>query len=100
MTAHALKLSLGLLFGIRNILSLEWGNSRTRLSEKEKNVDDYEYTHKKIAKNKKIKSQKKWSLKKKGMFLSKKIIIKRQIVLLFYPSCLNQGRKDDNTLMF
>ena len=37
MTAHALKLSLGMLFGISNILSLGWGNSRTHLSEKEKN---------------------------------------------------------------
>jgi len=41
MTAHALKLSLGLLFGISNILSLGWGNSRTHLSEKEKNVDEH-----------------------------------------------------------
>jgi len=36
MTTHALKLSLGLLFGINNILSLGWGNSITHLSEKEK----------------------------------------------------------------
>jgi len=36
MTAHVLKLSLGLLFGINNILSLGWGNSRAHLSEKEK----------------------------------------------------------------
>ena len=48
MTANALKLSLGLLFGISNILSLGWGNSRTHLSEKEKNQEP-----------------KKWSLKKK-----------------------------------
>jgi len=34
MIAHVLKLSLRLLFGISNILSLEWGNSRTHLSEK------------------------------------------------------------------
>jgi len=31
------------------------------------------------------------------MFLSK---IKRQIVILFYPSCLNQGRKDGSAVMF
>jgi len=35
MDAHALKLSLGLLFGINNILSFGWGNSITHLSEKE-----------------------------------------------------------------
>jgi len=29
MTAHVLKLCLGLLFGISNIISLGWGNSRT-----------------------------------------------------------------------
>jgi len=45
---------------------------------------------------KKIKSKKKWSFKK-SMFLSK---VKRQIVLLFYPSCLNEGRKDASALMF
>jgi hypothetical protein len=50
--------------------------------------------HKK--KNRKKKSRAKNGLLKKSMFLSK---IKRQIVLLFYPSCLNQGRKDDNALM-
>ena len=55
--------------------------------------------HKKKIENKKekIKNQKKNDLLKKCMFLSK---IKRQEVLLFYPSCLNQGRKDDSTLMF
>jgi len=37
MTADALKLSLGLLFGICNILSLWWGVSITHLLEKEKN---------------------------------------------------------------
>jgi len=36
MTAHALKLSLGLLFGLINILSLGWGNSRTHLSKEKK----------------------------------------------------------------
>jgi len=56
MTAHVLKLSLGLLFGIMNILSLGWGNSRTHLSEKEKkskNVDDNGSTQKKNRKKKK-----------------------------------------------
>jgi len=37
MTSHAMKLSMGLLFGISNILSLGWGNSKTHLSEKQKN---------------------------------------------------------------
>jgi len=44
MTAHALKLSLGLLFRISSILSLGWGNNRTYLSEEKKvkkNVDDH-----------------------------------------------------------
>jgi len=36
MTEYGLKLSLGLLFEIDNILSLGWGNSRTYLSKKEK----------------------------------------------------------------
>jgi hypothetical protein len=44
-------------------------------------------------KEKKIKSQK-LSLKK-SIFLSK-----RPIVLLIYPSCLNQGRTDGSALMF
>jgi len=35
MTAHVLKLSLELLFGIINILILGWGNNRTNLLEKE-----------------------------------------------------------------
>jgi len=34
MTAYVLKLSLGLLFEISNILSLGWGNNRTHLWEK------------------------------------------------------------------
>jgi len=34
MVVFGLKLSLGLLFGISNIFSLGWGNSRTHLSEK------------------------------------------------------------------
>jgi hypothetical protein len=69
MTAHALKLSLGLLFGIRNILSLGWGNNRTHLLEKknEKNVDDHESTQKK-GKNQEAK---KWSHKKKVCFCQK-----------------------------
>jgi len=47
MTAHALKLSLGWLFEISNILCLGWGNSRTHLLEKEKkNVDDQWFTEK------------------------------------------------------
>jgi len=37
------------------------------------------------------------SSEKKSMHLSK---IKIQIVLLFDPSSLNQGRKDDSALMF
>ena len=37
-----------------------------------------------------IKSQIFWSLKKNVCFCKK---IKRQIILLFYPSCLIQGRK-------
>jgi hypothetical protein len=37
MIAHVLKQSFWLLFGISNILSLGWGNSKTHLSEKEKN---------------------------------------------------------------
>jgi len=77
-----LKLSLGLLFGISNILSFWWGNSKTyfvRKRKKEKNVDNHGPT-KKIETRKKIKSKKNGLLKK--MFLSK---IKRQTVLLFYP---------------
>jgi len=59
MIAHAMKLSLGLLFGISSILSLGWGNSRTHLLEKEKNeknVDNHGSTHTKI--EKKIKESK------------------------------------------
>jgi len=74
MTAHALKLSLGLLFEISNILSLGWGNSRTHFSEKvkneKKNIDDHGSTHTKIEKE--IKSQKKWSLKKKYVYVKNK----------------------------
>jgi hypothetical protein len=81
---------LGLLFGITNILSLWRGNSRTHLLEKEKkmnekNVDDHGSTKKKI--ETKIKSQ---IMVSSTNFLVKN---KRQIVILFYPSCLNQGRK-------
>jgi len=36
MTAHALKLSLGLLFGISNVISLGWGNSRNICLKKKK----------------------------------------------------------------
>jgi len=46
MTAHALKPSLRLLFGIRNILSLRWGNSRTHLSERKKCRWSWIYTKK------------------------------------------------------
>jgi len=80
---------------LATFLSLGWGNRRTHLSEKakmKKNVDDHGSTHKKIEKNKR---EKKWSLKK-NVFVK----IKRQIVILFYPSCLNQGRKDGGALMF
>jgi len=63
MIAHVLKLSLGLLFGIGNILILGWGNSRTYFVRKKSRA-------------------KKNGLLKKCMFQSK---IKRQIVLLFYP---------------
>jgi len=62
---------LGLLFGINNILSLGWGNSRTHLSLKEKNeknVDDDGSTQKKYKK----KSIAKKGLLKKSMFLSNK----------------------------
>jgi len=52
-------------------------------------------TMKKIEKIK-IKSEKMVSSKK--MYLSLKN--KRQIVILSYPSFLNQGRKDDSALMF
>jgi len=49
-----------------------------------------------LQKNKnKIKSQKNGLLKKYLSLVKNKI----QIVLLFYPSCLNQGWKDDSTLM-
>jgi len=34
MVGYGLKLSLGLLFGISNILSLGWGKSETHLSKK------------------------------------------------------------------
>jgi len=51
---YDLKLSLGLLFGISNILSLGWDNSRTHLYKK------------KIETRKKIKSQKYGFLKKKS----------------------------------
>jgi len=70
MTAHVLKLCLGLIFEISNILSLGWGNSRTYLSGK-KNVDGHGSTQKNQKKErKKIKSQKFRSLKK--MFISVK----------------------------
>ena len=64
-----------------------------RKRKNEKNVDDHGFTRKKI--ENKIKSKKN-GLLKKVCFCQ----IKRQIVLLFYPACLNQERKDDNTLMF
>jgi len=53
MTSHVLKLSLGLLFGISNILSWRWRKSKTYLKEK-KIVDDHGY-----AKKKKIEKKKK-----------------------------------------
>jgi hypothetical protein len=62
MNAHVLKLSLGLLFGISNILSLRWGNSRIYLSKK---VDDHGSTKK----NKKSRA-KKFGLLKKCIFLA------------------------------
>jgi len=71
MIAHALKLSLGLFFGINTILNLGWGNSRTHLSEKERKMKKciwpWIYTNKKLDRIKKEKNQeqKKWSLKKK-----------------------------------
>jgi len=49
LTEYDLKLSLGLLFGISNILGLGWGNSRTYLLEEKnekKNVDYHGSTHK------------------------------------------------------
>jgi len=52
--------------------------------------------HKKIIKKKRKKSSQKWSLQNKKVYFKNK----RQIVLLFYPSCLNQGRKDGSALMF
>jgi len=52
MTSHVLKLSLGLLFGISNILSWRWRKSKTYLKEK-KIVDDHGYAKKKIEKKKK-----------------------------------------------
>jgi len=100
MTAHVLKLRLGLLFGISNILSLGWGNGRThtfvkkRKNWKKKCRWPWTYTHTKN--RKKNQEQKKRSLKK-SMFMSK---IKRQIILLFYLFQLNQGRKDGSALMF
>jgi len=60
------------------------------LSEKEKNekkLDDHGSTQKKKKKKKKNQEPKKWSLEKKACFCQNK----RQIVLLFYPFCLNQG---------
>jgi len=73
MTAHALKLSLWLLFGISNILSLRWGNNRTHLQEKKwkRNVDDHGSTHKKIE-GKKDQETKKWSLQKKKIWFCQK----------------------------
>jgi len=62
-----------------------------------KNVDDHRSTHKKKIEKEKKSRAKKMVYSKKCMFLSK---IKRQIVILFYPSCLNQGRKDAGALMF
>lgn len=52
-----------------------------------KNVDDHGSTQKN---RKKKKSRAKNGLLKKGECFCQ---IKRQIVLLFYPSCLNQGMK-------
>ena len=69
MTKHVLKLSLGLLFGTSNILSLGQGNSRTHLSDKEKNeknVDDHDL-RKKIEKRKKSRAK----IKKKVSFCQK-----------------------------
>jgi hypothetical protein len=94
MTAHALKLSLGLLFGIRNILSLGWGNNRTHLLEKK--MRKMLMTMNLHKKKEKIKRQKNGLIKKKYVSVKKH----RQIVLLFYPSYLNHRRKDDNALMF
>jgi hypothetical protein len=91
MNAHALKLSLGLLFGISNILSLGWGNSRTHLSKNEKkwkNVDDHGSTHKKNSKRKKSRA-------KNGLFKKKYISdkLKRQISSTVLP-ILFDSRKE------
>ena len=65
-----MKLSLRLLFGISNILSLGWGNSKTHFSERKKNVDGHESTQQKNRKKKK-KSRAKNGLLKKSRFQSK-----------------------------
>jgi hypothetical protein len=55
MIEYGLKLSLRLLFGISNILSLGWGNSRTYLFEKEKNEKKNVDCHGSTQKNRKKK---------------------------------------------
>jgi hypothetical protein len=98
---HVLKLSLGLLFGISNILSLGWGNSRTHLSEKRTKNEKMWLTKDLHTKNRKKKKNQepKILVSSKKMYLSVKKI-KRQIVLLFYSSCLIQGRKVGGSSMF
>jgi len=82
------KPSSGMLFGISNILSLGWGKSRTHFSKKEKNekkVDNH-VSKKKNRKKKKNQELNNGLIKKRVHFSVKN---KRQIVIQFYPSCLN-----------
>jgi len=48
MTAYTLKISLKLLFGINNILSLGWDNSRTNLAKKKKKKCRWPWIYTKI----------------------------------------------------
>jgi hypothetical protein len=73
ITWYGLKLSLRLLFGIMNILSLGWGTSRTYLLKskkwKKKNVDYHGSTQKKnIEKDKKSRAK---NIKKFGLYVER-----------------------------
>jgi len=79
-----LKLSLGLLFGISNILSLGWGNYRTYLSEKlkknEKCKFSWVYTQKEIEKRKKKPKPK--TIKNFGLLKKRFISVKNNLTLI------------------
>jgi hypothetical protein len=78
LTEYGLKLSLGLLFGTSNILSLGWGSSRTYLSKRKNEKKcrlPWVYTQKIERKNKKKKKKIKSQKHKKNLVSSKKLFM-------------------------